>query len=52
MNKEPPDRLMWWVGGAFAVLVAAWVTFFVIAANNRVPEVPLEKRNAPAANTR
>jgi hypothetical protein len=40
---------MWWVGGAFAVLIGAWTTFFVIASNNRVQEVPLATRTAPSA---
>jgi len=47
MKKQGPDRLMWWVGGAFAVLISAWTTFIVIAAHHRVPEVPLVERSAP-----
>lgn len=35
--------LMFWVGVAFALLIAAWVAFFVIAAKNPVEDVPLQK---------
>lgn len=40
---EAKDRLLWWVGGAFALLFAAWTTFFVIASRQHVAEVPLER---------
>ncbi len=41
----PPgkDRLLWWVAGAFALLITAWATFFVIASRQHVAEVPLER---------
>jgi hypothetical protein len=31
-----------WVGLAFGLMLAAWTTFFVIAAHNKVEEVPLQ----------
>ena len=43
MKTQARDHLMWWVAGAFALLLTAWTTFFVIAAHNRVPEVPIVK---------
>lgn len=33
--------LMWWVAGAFALLLTAWSAFFYVASRHRVPEVPL-----------
>ena len=39
-DKKNP--LMLFVGLAFAVLIAAWITFFVIASNHPVEEVPLQ----------
>ena len=40
--KISGDRLLWLaVGLAFTLLLAAWVTFFIIASNNPVEIVPL-----------
>lgn len=36
--------LWWWVAGAFALVIFAWVTVIVIAQQNRVQSVPLEHR--------
>lgn len=46
MAAESRNTLWIWVGLAFGLLIAAWVTFFVIASNNRVEEVPLQSRPA------
>lgn len=42
MADRPRIPLMLWAGLAFAVLIAAWVTFFVIAAKHPAEEVPLQ----------
>lgn len=42
MADKKHRSLMIWVGLAFALLIAAWVTFFVIAAKHPVEEVPLQ----------
>lgn len=42
MADKKRSPLMLWVGLAFAVLIAAWVTFFVIAAKHPVEDVPLQ----------
>lgn len=42
---RPPrrgSRLWWWVLAAFALQLAAWTAWFVIASHHRVAEVPLE----------
>lgn len=41
MKKASGDRLLWLAAGAFAVLLAAWTVFFVIARNHPVASVPL-----------
>lgn len=46
MVAESRNTLWIWVGLAFGLLIAAWVTFFVIASKNRVEEVPLQSRPA------
>lgn len=35
------SRLWWWFVGAFVIEVAAWIAWFIIAAQHRVAEVPL-----------
>ena len=40
--KRGRGRLLLWVLGAFAVQLAAWTAWFIIAAQHRVAEVPLE----------
>lgn len=42
MADKPRSPLMLWVCLAFAVLIAAWATFFVIAAKHPAEEVPLQ----------
>jgi len=44
MTKHIKSRngLWVWVGLAFGLMLAAWVTLFVIAAKNKVEEVPLQ----------
>jgi len=42
MAGEQRSSLMLWAGLAFAVLIAAWATFFVIAAKHPAEEVPLQ----------
>jgi len=39
-----PSRLWLWVVAAFALQAAAWTTWFILAAQHRVAEVPLETR--------
>lgn len=47
---KPPvknDRSPWlwvWVGGAFAVMLAAWGVFIVVAAGHHVADVPVVTR--------
>jgi hypothetical protein len=36
------NRPLLWAGLAFGLMLAAWITFFVIAAHNKVEEVPLQ----------
>lgn len=40
-NTEPSNAIWLWVGLAFGLLIAAWLTFFVIASKHKVEEVPL-----------
>ncbi len=42
MAAESGNSLWLWVGLAFGLLIAAWVTFFMIAAQHKVEEVPLQ----------
>lgn len=44
MAGESRSPLMLWVGLAFFLLIAAWTTFFVIAAKHPAEEVPLQTR--------
>ena len=41
MSAAKPSRLWWWFVAAFALQLAAWTAWFVIAAQNKVAEVPL-----------
>jgi hypothetical protein len=36
-----PSRVWLWIFAAFAIQIAAWTGWFVIAAKHRVQEVPL-----------
>jgi hypothetical protein len=45
-TTETRNPLLWWVGGAFAVLILAWAVFFVIASRHKVEEVPLQSKGA------
>jgi len=45
---KPHNGLWLWVGLAFGLMLAAWVTLFVIAAHNKVEEVPLQTQPKPA----
>jgi len=42
MNTRKNNGLWLWVGLAFGLLLAAWTALFVIAAHNKVEEVPLQ----------
>jgi len=42
MVVKKHNGLWLWVGLAFGLLLAAWITFFVIAAHHKVEEVPLQ----------
>lgn len=39
--SSKPSRLWWWFVIAFLIQAAAWIAWFLIAAQNRVAEVPL-----------
>ncbi len=41
-TKKRPDRFWLWVTAAFVILIAAWTSFIIIAANNPNPQVELE----------
>lgn len=41
MKKASGDRLLWLAAGAFALFLAAWTAFFVIARRHPVESVPL-----------
>jgi hypothetical protein len=43
-NTESRNALWICVALAFGLLIAAWVTFFVIASKHKVEEVPLQTR--------
>lgn len=48
MAGEKKSPVLWLAGLAFAILIAAWIVFFVIAAKHPVEEVPLQGRqNSP-----
>jgi len=49
MAGESRNGLWLWVGFAFGLLCAAWVTFFVVAGKHTVEEVPLQ---TPPAQTK
>ena len=42
MAAKSGNALWAWVGLAFGLMLAAWTAFFVIAAHNKVEEVPLQ----------
>jgi len=42
MITKKHSGLWLWVGLAFGLMLAAWTTFFVIAAQHKVEEVPLQ----------
>ena len=37
-----PSRLWLWIVAAFVIQALAWTSWFIIAAHNKVEEVPLE----------
>lgn len=37
------SRLWWWFVVAFLIQAAAWIAWFIIAAQHRVAEVPLAR---------
>jgi hypothetical protein len=41
MNDAKPSRLWLWFVAVFALQLAAWTTWFIIASHNKVAEVPL-----------
>jgi hypothetical protein len=41
MNATKPSRLWLWFVAAFALQLGAWITWFVIASQHKVAEVPL-----------
>lgn len=44
MAAESRNTIWIFVGIAFGLLIAAWVTFFVIASKHKVEHVPLQTR--------
>ncbi|MFT3782102.1 MAG: hypothetical protein QM790_08805 [Nibricoccus sp.] len=48
MSTKNPNSLWLGVGLAFGLLVAAWVTFIVIAAKHPVEQVPLQNTTKEA----
>lgn len=46
MAAESRNTIWIFVALAFGLLIAAWVTFFVIASKHKVEEVPLQTRPA------
>ncbi len=47
-----PSRLWLWFVAAFAIQAAAWPTWFVIASQHKVQEVPLAGSTQPSAVSR
>lgn len=47
MADKPRNHLMLFAGLAFALFIAAWITFFVIAARHPAEEVPLQTHRTP-----
>ena len=41
-STKSGNSLWLWVGLAFGLMLAAWATFFAVAAANKVEEVPLQ----------
>jgi heme/copper-type cytochrome/quinol oxidase subunit 2 len=41
LSEAKPSRLWWWFVAAFILQALAWTAWFIIAAHNRVAEVPL-----------
>jgi hypothetical protein len=39
--RPKPSRLWLWFMAAFALQAAAWTAWFVVAAHNKIQEVPL-----------
>lgn len=46
MTNEPGNKLLWLAAGAFAVMIAAWAVFLVMASKNKIEEVPLPPRES------
>lgn len=44
-NKRP-SRLWLWIVAAFVIQAMAWTAWFIIAAHNKVEEVPLATERA------
>lgn len=42
-SPAPRSRLWWWVVAAFAVQLAAWGVWLVIASKHKVQEIPVVK---------
>jgi len=42
MSPKPPNSLWIWFGLMFGLMLVAWAALFVIAAHNKVEEVPLQ----------
>ncbi|PTX95532.1 hypothetical protein [Opitutus sp. ER46] len=47
VRRPRTSRLWWWVGLAFALQLAAWTAWLILAAKNPVAEVPLATPSAP-----
>ncbi len=45
MKTQSRNTVLWCAAAAFAVLFAAWTTLFVLAAQNKVPTVPVAPRS-------
>jgi hypothetical protein len=41
VKSLPKNSVLWFAAAGFALLLVAWTAFFIVAAHNRVPEVPL-----------
>jgi hypothetical protein len=40
-GRAKPSRVWWWIVAACLLQVAVWIVWLIIAAQNRVAEVPL-----------
>ena len=45
-NPPPPRRWWWWVVAVFALQIAIWTAWFIVAAHHPVQEIPVSGRSA------